>query len=147
MADVVTSQILENGPRRVVMKFTNFSDGTGETAVTKVDATSGGVLGVVVQGQTFYPGINLKIVDMAYDVSDGMAVRVQWVASSAVDIWICRGNGAGPFVWLDSRAGFQGIVNTAATGATGSIQFTTAGQTAGASYSIMLSMIKGIPQS
>lgn len=146
MADVVTSQILENGRRRIVAKFTNFSDGTGENGVVKVDATSGGPYGVVFQGQTFYPGLHLKVVDMAYDVSDGMAVRVQWVASSAVDMWICRGNGAGPFVWLDSRAGFQGIVNPATAGATGSIQFTTAGQTTGASYSIMLTMIKGIPQ-
>ena len=41
MADLVTTQILENGPSRLVMKFTNLSDGTGETGVVKVDAAGG----------------------------------------------------------------------------------------------------------
>ena len=33
MADAVTSQTLVDGPRDLVMKFTNLSDGTGESAV------------------------------------------------------------------------------------------------------------------
>ncbi len=143
MADVVTSQILENGPRRVVYKFTNVSDGTGESAVVKIDPTSTGPLGVVEQGQTIYPGLHLKIVDMAYDVKS-MAVRLQWDASSAVDIWICSGDGAGPFSFLDSRAGFQGIVNPMTTGATGKILFTTIGANLNATYSIVLALTKGI---
>ena len=40
MADAVTSQTLADGPRNVVMKFTNVSDGTGEAAVTKVDVSA-----------------------------------------------------------------------------------------------------------
>ncbi len=143
MADVVTSQILENGPRRVVYKFTNVSDGTGETAVVKVNATSSGPLGVVEQGQTIYPGLHLKVVDMAYDIR-AMAVRIQWVASSAVDLWICSGDGAGPFSFLDSRAGFQGIINPGGAGANGSIQFTTIGAALLSSYSIVLALVKGI---
>lgn len=147
MANVVTSQTLENGPRRVVMKFTGVFDGSGEeTGVIKVNATSSGSLGVVVQGQTFYPGTHLKVIDMAYDVN-AMLVRLQWEASSNVDMWIAAGQGAGPFVWLDSRAGFGGIVNTLAAGATGSIAFTTVNSNLGSSYSIVLTMIKGIPQS
>jgi hypothetical protein len=143
MADVVTTQLLENGPRRVVYKFTNVSDGTGETGVVKIDPTSSGPLGVVEQGQTIYPGIHLKIVDMAYDIR-AMAVRMQWDASSAVDIWIASGDGAGPFSFLDSRAGFQGIVNPDTTGATGKILFTTIGANLNASYSIILALVKGI---
>lgn len=143
MADVVTSQILENGPRRVVYKFTNFSDGTGESAVVKVNATATGPLGVVEQGNTVYPGLHLKIVDMAYDIR-AMAVRIQWAASSAVDIWIASGDGAGPFSFLDSRAGFQGIVNPATAGATGNILFTTIGAALNSSYSIVLALTKGI---
>lgn len=145
MADVVTSQLLENGPRRVVYKFTNVSDGTGESAVVKVNATSTGPLGVVVQGTTFYPGVHLKIADMHYDVR-AMALRIMWEATSNVDIWIASGDGAGPFNWLDSRAGFQGIVNPNTTGATGSILFTTIGAASNSSYSIVLTLIKGIPQ-
>lgn len=146
MADAVTSQLIENGPKFVVYKFTNVSDGTGESAVTKVDATSSGPLGVVVQGRTFYPGVHLKILDMWYDVRT-MAVRMQWEATANVDIFIASGQGAGPFEWLDSRGGFSGIPNTNATGATGSIQFTTIGAVANASYSIVMKLLKGIPQS
>ena len=40
MADAVTSQTLEDGPTHVAMKFTNVSDGTGESAVTKVDVSA-----------------------------------------------------------------------------------------------------------
>lgn len=146
MADAVTSQLIDFGPRRVVYKFTNVSDGTGENGVIKVNATSSGPLGVSVQGQTFYPGTHLKIVDMMYDVRT-MAVRMQWEATSNVDIFILSGQGAGPFMLLDSRAGFGGIPNTMAAGATGSIAFTTIGAVANASYSIILALTLGVPQS
>jgi hypothetical protein len=36
MADTVTSQTILDGERNCVMKFTNVSDGTGESAVAKV---------------------------------------------------------------------------------------------------------------
>ena len=37
MADAVASQTLFDGERMAIMKFTNISDGTGETKVAKVD--------------------------------------------------------------------------------------------------------------
>jgi len=40
MADAVTSQTIADGERNVVMKFTNVSDGTGESAVAKVDVSA-----------------------------------------------------------------------------------------------------------
>ena len=41
MADVVTSQtIVETVGTKTVMKFTNISDGSGETLVTKMDASA-----------------------------------------------------------------------------------------------------------
>lgn len=148
MANVLTSQIIDDGSRRTIYKFTGYCD-TLETGVTKVDATSSGPLGVVVQGQIVYPGIHLKIVDLAYDCF-GMGVRIQWHATSNVDAWIATGQGAGPFMFLDSRAGFQGLINPNTTGATGSIDFTTFSTGSGAftfgTYSVLLSLVKGIPQ-
>ena len=144
MADVVTSTILENGPRRVVMAFTNFSDGTGEAGVAKVNATSTGPLGVVVQGRTFYPGVNLKIADLWYDIR-AMGLRIQWEATAPTDILVLGGFGHWPM--LDTPGAFQGLANPNATGATGSILFTTVAAAANSSYSVILEMIKGIPQS
>ena len=40
MADAVTSQTIIDGERNCVMKFTNVSDGSGESAVAKVDVSA-----------------------------------------------------------------------------------------------------------
>ena len=40
MADTVTSQTIQDGARRVTMSFTNVSDGSGESSVTKVDVSA-----------------------------------------------------------------------------------------------------------
>ena len=39
MADAVTTQVLQDGERLYIAKFTNISDGTGESEVTKVDVS------------------------------------------------------------------------------------------------------------
>ena len=40
MADVVTSQTIDTVGVKTVMKFTNISDGSGETLVTKMDVSA-----------------------------------------------------------------------------------------------------------
>ena len=40
MADAVTSQTLVDNDKTLVMKFTNISDGTGESVVKKVDVSA-----------------------------------------------------------------------------------------------------------
>ena len=40
MADAVTSQTIQDGERKAVLKFTNISDGTGEANVVKVDVSA-----------------------------------------------------------------------------------------------------------
>lgn len=140
MADLVTTQILENGFRRLVMKFTNLSDGTGEAAVKKVDATSNTF---AVLGQP--PGVHLKIVDVDYDLQN-MSVRLLWDASTPTDIMILSQNSMSMGKALDQRGGFQGFINPQAAGATGSILLTTVGAAANSSYTIILSMTKGVPQ-
>ena len=40
MADAVTSQTIQDGEKVAVLKFTNVSDGTGESAVKKVDVSA-----------------------------------------------------------------------------------------------------------
>lgn len=132
MADTVTSQIIVNGPRNLVMKFTNESDGTGETGVKKVDAQS---TTFAVNG--IEPGIHLKIEKIWYDVKGG-AVRLEWDATTATDILVL--GGFGHHSWI--REG--GIPNPNNAGATGSILFTTVGFAAASSYTITLEMRKCI---
>mgnify|MGYP003128809104 FL=1 len=40
MADAVTSQTIVDGAKTAVLKFTNVSDGSGESAVKKVDVSA-----------------------------------------------------------------------------------------------------------
>ena len=40
MADTVATQTIIDGSKTAVLKFTNISDGTGESAVTKVDVSA-----------------------------------------------------------------------------------------------------------
>lgn len=145
MADKVTSQVLENGPVRLVMKFTDLSDGTGESAVKKVDAQSL-VFGVVNGGVTFVPGTTLVVVGIIWNVV-GMTLRMQWEATADVELVDLGGYGQWDF--RDQRAGFGGLANPMTAGSTGSILFTTAGQSNGSSYSVILEMIRGmqVPQS
>ena len=125
MVDAVTSQTLVDGARNVVMKFTNLSDGTGESAVKKVD----------VSGLNDAPA-TVKIERILYDVA-GMVVTILWDADTDVRC-IELGANTGE---LDFRR-FGGLINNAGTGVTGDINFTTTGHTNGDSYSIILEMAK-----
>lgn len=124
MTDAVTSQTLFDGARRTVMKFTNTSDGTGESAVLKVDvsALAGAPSKVSIQ-------------KIRYDVA-GMVARLLWDATTDVTIVDLQGDGC-----LDCES-FGGLTNNAGTGVTGDILLTTVGHTSGDSYSIILELSK-----
>ena len=130
MADAVTSQVVFDGTRTAVMKFTNISDGTGESAVLKVDVSA--LTGF--QGKTC-TGVNIVTLDA---MTVGMGVDILWDATTDV---ICYTIGADQFVSFDF-ARFGGITNNAGSGKTGDLMFTTVGATAGDRYTIVLEMTK-----
>lgn len=123
MADAVTSQTILDGSRNLVMKFTNLSDGTGESAVLKVDVS------------TFTPpAATVAIKRITYNVQ-GMVATLLWDATTDVRAIDLAGDGVFDF----SRAP---IPNTKASGYTGDILLTTTGHSSGDSYSIVVEMIK-----
>jgi hypothetical protein len=132
MADTITSQTINNGPRNLVMLFTNESDATGESAVVKVDATS-----ATFANRGVAPGLHLKVGRISFAVNSG-AVRLQWDATSSTDFAILSGTGTFDYSY------FGGLPNPANAGATGKIKFTTVGFIAGSSYVIEMEMIKGV---
>jgi len=129
MADAVTSQLIVDGPRRAVMKFTNISDGTGESAVLKVDvsALAAGPNGAVCTG--------VKIRSVKYDIQ-GMKVNIMWDATTDVPALVLGGFGKQDFYKLGN------IPNNAGTGKTGDINFSTIGAGANSTYTIELDMVK-----
>lgn len=124
MVDTVSSQTLIDGPRNVVVKLTNTSDGTGESAVLKVD----------VSGLSGAPS-RVRIDKIRYSVA-GMVARLLWDATTDVTIVDLQGDGC-----LDC-CGFGGLTNNAGTGVNGDILLTTVGASSGDSYTIILEMVK-----
>lgn len=122
MADAVTTQTLHDGPQVFVQRFTNISDATGESAVTKVD----------VSGLNGAPS-EVKIERIKY-ATQGMAVRLLWDADADVEAITLPADEAGD---LDFRAE-GGLKNNAGTGKTGDIKLTTIGHGNGDSYDITL---------
>jgi hypothetical protein len=144
MADAVATQVLENGSQYYRAKFTNLSDGTGESGVTKVDPTSSGDMGVVIQGNTLYPGTHLKLVEMEYTVT-GMTLQIDWDATSDVTMWLLQGYGK--FNYRKRGSLFVPQSGGApVTGATGKVLFTTKGAGAGSSYTVEMTFKKDIVQ-
>ena len=118
MADAVTSQTIVEGPNKVVMKFTNVSDGTGESAVTKVDVSglATGTDGATCTGVT---------IEQIWWQCVGMKVNILFDATSDVLAIQLGENQSGHHDYRD----FGGITNNAGSGKTGDIQFTTVGHT------------------
>jgi len=132
MADAVTSQTLFDNERTAIMKFTNISDGTGESAVLKVDVSA---LTPSASGKTCTKVTVTKI----YIANHGMEVRMLWDATTDVPFYL---SSPGATQTLD-MTGFGGITNNGGAGSTGDIVFSTADASAGDTYWCILEMVKG----
>ena len=136
MADAVTSQTLADGDRIAVVKFTNISDGTGESSVAKVDISA---LAVNSAGTT---PARATIEQVWYDIG-GMRVALEWNATTNVVAAVLGGSAAAGNVsgHMDFRS-FGGIKNTLASGYDGDIDLTTSGHTNLDHYTIVLELSK-----
>lgn len=125
MADTVTSKTVFSGERKLVMHFTNTSDGTGESNVIKVDKST-------LVGPDGTEPSKLVIEKIVYDVAS-IRVLLTWDQTSDETIAVLQGWGC--LDWTKSG----GLVG-ANTGGTGDILLTTANQSSGDGYDITLYM-------
>ena len=131
MADAVTSQTLQDGNQIAVFKFTNISDGSGESAVKKVDVSA---LATNVRGEA----CTRVTIEKMWWQCNGMKVRILFDASTD-DFCIELGeNQSGNHDYTV----FGGLTNNAGSGKTGDIKFTTVGHTSADTYTIILYMRK-----
>lgn len=130
MADTVATQILFQGDKVLVMKFTNASDGTGESAVKKVDVTTLATY----QGKA----CTAVQIDKIYGLTHGMEVRLLWEATANGTILTVPQN---VMQTMDFDQ-FGGLDNNTTTGKTGNILFTTLDASSGDAYTIILVMRK-----
>tara|TARA_R100000234_G_scaffold108545_2_gene80008 strand:+ start:466 stop:873 length:408 start_codon:yes stop_codon:yes gene_type:complete len=131
MADAVTSQTIQDGPRNCIMKFTNVSDGTGESAVAKVDVSA---LAANAEGVSCS---EVRVLRISHAIV-GMSVQLFLNASTNVLLMELAESSNGH---MDFRE-FGGIPNNAGSGKNGDILFTTKGHSSGDTYSIILEMVK-----
>ena len=136
MADVVTSQtIVDTSGTKTVMKFTNISDGSGETLVTKMDASA-------LTFMTEDANSTLAKIYWAINTTNGKSgVEISWAGSgtSGADATIGFFSGTG---FHDYFIAGNSIPNnatlTANTSPAGDILFSTKGFVAGDNYTIIL---------
>lgn len=131
MADAVTSQTLADGPKYAVMKFTNVSDGTGESAVTKVDVSA---LASSADGDTC-SGV---VIERIWWQCIGMKVQILWDATSDQFCIELGENQSGNHDYTI----FGGLTNNAGAGKNGDIKFTTVGATTADTYTVILYLRK-----
>ena len=131
MADTVASQTIDDGPKYAVIKLTNISDGTGESAVTKVDVSglASSANGVACTGATiqkiWWQCTGMKVSILFDATSDVLAIQLGENQSGYHDYTL-----------------FGGLTNNAGSGKTGDIKFTTVNHSSGDTYTIILYLKK-----
>jgi len=132
MADAVTATTVEDGPKKAIIYCTNTSDGTGESAVTKVDVSELSSL----QDGTACSKVRIEKIVFT---NVGMGVKILWDASTDVIAAQLPADYSDTLDYSD----LSGLPNVAASGGnTGDIQFTTVGHSSGDTYSIVLHCLK-----
>ena len=137
MADAVTSQtICDNvGAKNILVKLTNISDGSGESAVTKVDVSA---LAKSANGDACS---RVNVEEIYYDIF-GMRVDLLWNASSNVICKVLGSNGAHTTSGYMDFRDFGGITNNAGSGINGDLLLTTTGHTDGDHSTLILKLSK-----
>jgi|TARA_B000000437_G_scaffold61932_1_gene44565 hypothetical protein len=127
MADTVTTQtIADTSGVKFVAKLTNFSDGTGETLVKKIDASE----------VTFMTeDANRKISRVWYSINTSNAksgVEIIWDGATNATAMLLGGNG-----YFDLRTAGNEIPNNAST-PTGDVLLSTKNFALGDNYTIII---------
>lgn len=137
MADAVTKNVILETADHYIVHCTNVSDGTGESAVAKVDKSA---IGVANDGAE---AASLDIEKIVWNCV-GMSVKVLWDHSTDDVATILDGNGSVDFAaYAGGQFGGQhlytgGLKDPRSTGATGDLLFTTVGHSSGDTYNITL---------
>jgi hypothetical protein len=124
MADAVSTNVIHNSSKKYIAQFTNLSDGTGESAVQKIDISG-------LTNQLGAAPTKVKINKINYSIS-GMSVGILFDHTTDDQVLVLSGSGEKDF----TKEG--GLADPASSGGTGDILFTTYGHAANDSYDITM---------
>lgn len=129
MADTVTSQKLKDHATAWAYKFTNESDGTGETNVLKVD-----VSGLTAASNSALTDQRVNINKIAWSIAGANSkVRLMWSGDATNTIAVLTGTGTWDLATNLTAPLTNNIANT-----NGDIYLSTLGFVNGASYTIIV---------
>tara|TARA_R100001244_G_scaffold9541_2_gene11582 strand:- start:1092 stop:1502 length:411 start_codon:yes stop_codon:yes gene_type:complete len=131
MADALTSQVIQDGPRNAILKFTNVSDGTGQALAVLVDVST---LSADPLTKQVCNGVTLQSITYS---NVGMGVELFWDATTNIPLLNLLTDWSDQLDFSDF-----GIPNDAAAGKTGDILVTTSAATAGDTYTLVLTLTK-----
>ena len=131
MADTVTSQTIQDGERKAVLKFTNISDGTGESAVTKIDVSA------LAKNSAGSSCTEVAISKIWWQCV-GMGVELLNDATPDTLIIALSPDSNG----MHDYSSFSGIPNDAGSGKTGDVKFTTIGASNTDTYTVIVEVLK-----
>lgn len=124
MADTVSNYVIMACPAKLVQKFLNKSDGTGESNVKKIDIST----------LTNFYGVAPASVNILKIVYDIQGMKVQVIANGTSPAILATIGGHGELDYTD-----QGGLNSKNAGTDGGdINFTTIGAASGSTYDITL---------
>lgn len=135
MADTVKTIVILQTPTHYVVNLKNISDGTGESAVVKVDKST-------LTNATDDAEAGSLDIERAEWSCEGMQARLYWDHTTDDLALICAGNGRADFKGkLGDVPGLMstpGLKDPRSVGATGDILLTTVGHSSGDTYDITL---------
>ena len=131
MADNVTSQTILDGERLFIAKYTNISDGTGETAVVKVDVST-------LSSNAAGNACNGVKINKIWSTTHGLEIRILFDATTDAFAWMIPQNSN----YFMDFSSFGGLPSNAGAGVTGDVAFTTLDASNGDMYSVVLECIK-----
>ena len=132
MADAVATQTIQDDGKTAIFRFTNVSDGTGETLVVKIDASS-----LAPDPMTSAACTSVGIQKIYYSTI-GMGVKIFFDASTDVLAWQLNADWSDTLDFTD----FTSIPNNSGSGKTGDILFSTVGASNNDVYNIIIQVSK-----
>ena len=131
MADALTSQVIQDGPRNAILKFTNVSDGTGQSLAVLVDVST---LSADPLTKQVCNGVTLQSITYS---NVGMGVELFWDATTNIPLLNLLTDWSDQLDFSDF-----GIPNDGAAGKTGDILVTTSAASVGDTYTLVLTLTK-----
>lgn len=126
MADTVDTVTLFRGTTRCAVRLTNISDGTGESAVVKVDKSAiAATLGITEPSK-------IVVEELYWNIQGFNSVRLHFDHTTDDELDVLCNSG-----YRDYKP-FGGLVDPGSSGGTGDIILTTNGGASGSTYSILI---------